>query len=729
MFPTSRLNRIGTLAASSFLTLLIPAGIAAQQQPAAPKPESRPEQTGAQRQPEGVVRITTQLVQIDAVVTDKKGDHRDDLTEDDFELVVDGKRQSLTYFKMIKLPEPKPPAAPPAANAKGAGPTSTMPTRMVAPEDVKRTIAFVIDDLGLSFQSTAAARRALKKFVDEQMQEGDLVGIIRTGRGLGALEQFTSDKRILYTAIERLTWNPFSRDMSANFNAPVTGDDRTMTAEERAREAAEDAENFRETIISGGTLSGINFVVRSLRALPGRKVAVLISDGFRLFGRERDNTLVLERVRRLIDVANRSSVVVYALDGKGLQTLFPTAADNTGALTGPQFAEALARASRANFDSQDGLNFLARETGGFAVFNNNDLNFGIQKALHDTQSYYLVGFDPEDEKFDRKYHSIKLKVKKPGLQVRTRAGFLGVPDPPGKLAAELPVGGQAARDRQILAALFSPFGARDLSLQMTSFFFNDQAAGSFVRSLFYIEPSQLTFKEDPERKGLKTLKMELVAFTFNESGQIVDQHGRAFTLSFDEPRYQTAMRQGIYYTNNFEVKRPGAYQFRAVLRDPETGRLGSAGQFIQVPDLTKNRLSLSGLILAAPDLPAADPKAAPAPAQPPADETQPSPAVRRFSPRGTIAYGAAVYNSTIDPPTGKPRLTQQVEVYHEGQVIYTGPIREVNIPEDTKLIDCQGIIKLTDFPTGDYMMHLIVTDTLAKQKYARTDQWMDFSVR
>src|SRR5262249_18291968 len=139
----------------------------------------------------------------------------------------------------------------------------------------------------------------------------------------------------------------------------------------------------RETVFASGTLGALNFVVRGLRELPGRKSAILISDGFRLFGRNRDNTLILDRVRRLTDLANRSSVVIYSLDAKGLQTLMPTAADNMGGLSGPQIAAGMAQMRQQNFDSQEGLVYLARETGGVAFINNNDLNFGIRRALKD----------------------------------------------------------------------------------------------------------------------------------------------------------------------------------------------------------------------------------------------------------------------------------------------------------------------------------------------------------
>src|SRR5205823_5430207 len=158
------------------------------------------------------------------------------------------------------------------------------------------------------------------------------------------------------------------------------------------------------------------------------------------------NTEVLDRVRRLVDLANRSSVVIYSIDARGLQTLLPTAADNMGGLNARQIHAQISRASQDNFDSQDGLTFIARETGGFAVLNNNDLNLGVQKVLRDSQSYYLLGYDPEDKQFDKRYHSIKVRVKRPGLQVRTRDGFFGVPE---TAARERP----KTRNEQILSAL------------------------------------------------------------------------------------------------------------------------------------------------------------------------------------------------------------------------------------------------------------------------------------
>jgi VWFA-related protein len=727
--------------------LALPAARFAQQTTTTKQPEQTkptPAQAPTQTEQDAVVRISTQLVQIDAVVTDRKGEHVDDLKEDEVELLVDGKKQSLSFFRLVKTKrEPGGDTTPREANTPKPGAPSTMPTRAIAPEKVARTIAFVVDDLGLSFESTAYTRDALKKFVDRQMQEGDLVGIIRTGRGLGALQQFTSDKHILYAAIDKLTWNPLGRDMIPRFGVQDAGSTTGEDAETRQarQEAQQRADDFRETVFSVGTLGAINFVVRGLRELPGRKMVVLISDGFRLFGRDRDNAQVLDNVRRLVDLANRSSVVIYSLDAKGLLPLQPTAADDLSQMTQQQVAERYSQVAQDNFDSQEGLTFVARETGGFAVLNNNDLNLGINRVLRDNESYYLLGFDPEDASFDRRFHNLKVRVKRAGLQVRTRAGFMGVAD-------TAPRPKPRTRDEQILATLYSPFGARDLSLQMTSFFYNvtqppaanppaaqpkpkkdkenqiPAGTTSFVRSVFHIDANKLNFTEGAD--GKKQLKLELITFAFNEQGVITDQHGRSFTLNFDEPQHQSLLKYGILYRADIPIKKPGAYQFRAVLRDPASGKLGSSSQFIQVPDLNKPRLAISGLALAG------EPSKTEANAsQFNQAEWDSSLALRRFPRDASLIYAFVIYNAALSSATKRPELTMQTEIYREGKRIFQGQPRLLEVTEksDLKHLAFAGQLTLKSFVPGDYMLRVVVNDKMAKEKFAQVDQWIDFSVR
>ena len=184
----------------------------------------------------------------------------------------------------------------------------------------------MVDDLGLSWESTSYVRRALKKFVDEQIQPGDLVAIIRTSGGMGALQQFTADKRQLYAAVERVKWNSLGRSGISAF-APM----EPPLPSKDLQAANEDLNRFREDVFAVGTLGAISYVVRGLQELPGRKSILLVSDGFRVYERNdlSKQYLAQDRLRRLIDQANRASVVIYTMNATGLQYFGLTAADST----------------------------------------------------------------------------------------------------------------------------------------------------------------------------------------------------------------------------------------------------------------------------------------------------------------------------------------------------------------------------------------------------------------
>ena len=152
-----------------------------------------------------VVRITTNLVQIDAIVT-KDGKLVSDLKAEDFEIFEDGKKQTITSFSYIS----NLPATSPAVTGTGERDKS-VPAPPLKRDDPRRTLAIVVDDLGLSAESMSQVRRQLRKFVNEQVQPHDLVAIIRTGTQLGALQQFTNDKRLLNRAVDQLRWNPCNR--------------------------------------------------------------------------------------------------------------------------------------------------------------------------------------------------------------------------------------------------------------------------------------------------------------------------------------------------------------------------------------------------------------------------------------------------------------------------------------------------------------------------------------
>lgn len=715
-----------------------PADQSAAQKSASDKDQIKPQKD------DDVVRISVTLVQVDATVTDKNGKPVTDLSSSDFEIYEDGRKQHITNFSFVGArPESVPTPAQPEARTKA--PLAPGPPTRLRPDQVRRTIALVVDDLGLSFESVGAVRDALKKFVDQQMQPGDLVAIIRTGAGMGALQQFTADKRQLYAAIERVRWNmtgrtrvgvfaPIGSEPDSRGRATDAGAGRPDRADSSGGGAIETADELRTEIYAVGTLGALNFVVRGLRELPGRKSVILLSDGFPLYNRDQNSRRVLDSLRRLTDLANRASVVIYTIDARGLQTPMLSAADDVGGMSSEQIEQALDARRQELFDTQQGLQYLAQETGGFAIRNSNDLGRGIKRVLDDQKGYYLLGYVPaystfRPERGQRKFHKITVKVKPAGLNVRTRKGFYGIAEEEVRPARRTPA-------QQVVAALMSPFASGDVHLKLTSLYAHDPKAGSIVRSLLHIDPQDLTFTTKPD--GSHESVIDLLAVTFTDNGRIVQQEGRSYTLNVIDRNFAELMRRGFLYTINVPVKKAGAYQLRVAVRDSSSEHVGSANQFIEVPDIGKNRLTLSGLVLTGSD--PAKRKAAEQAAKQAAnnqegavDDVEPlaGPAMRLLRRGMELDYLFRVYNAQREPKTNQVHLEAQGLLLKDGKPVFTGkpsPL-DVSSQPDLRNIIAFGRLRLgTDLELGEYVLQVIITDKLAKEKYRAATQWMDFEI-
>ena len=298
--------------------------------------------------PEGVIRINVNLVQVDAVVTDARGKPVTNLTADDFEVFQDGKAQTITNFAFVDVRDSRintpfaPPVAPRAQQAKNQPASAPLPPPpSIRPDQIRRTIALVVDDLALAADSSVRVRQSLKKWVDTGMRPGDLVAVLRTSAGMGALQQFTADKRMLYAAIDLVEFH-LGRVGAASF-APVAGSvlETSIPGEPVSTEVDLTLfNNEAQQAYMLGSIGAIQYVLQGLRDLPGRKSMVLFSENMKftyLEGPGIVNTqftsrgLVDERLNKLIDLANRSSVVIYAIDPRGVVYTGLTAEDFTGA--------------------------------------------------------------------------------------------------------------------------------------------------------------------------------------------------------------------------------------------------------------------------------------------------------------------------------------------------------------------------------------------------------------
>ena len=666
-----------------------------------------------------VVRITTNLVQIDAVITDKNGNPITDLKPEELQLTENNRARKITHFSYIAPLSAKP--------AVRDNKSLDVPPERLRPEDVRRTIALVVDDLGLSFPSTHFVRRALKQFVDQQMQPGDLVAIIRTSGGIGALQQFTSDKRQLYAAIDHIKWYAGGRSDVGAFGPATPG---KLGADVDAKN--EELEDFRSDLFAVGTLGAISYVVRGLSDLPGRKSILLISDGFKISDREplshtSRNDRTLQRLEQLIDETSRASVVIHTINAKGLQASsslraedsLADASSSSGARTPDQVEQALRDRGNEAFDLQSGLDYLADETGGMSIRNNNDLAGGIKKIINEP-GYYLIGYRPDQTTFDprtgrRTFHHLSLKVLRAGkFNVRMRNGFFGA------VSENKPKSATATAREQILHALISPFGSAGVPIRLTSLFANDAKVGSFMRSLLHVDGSALTFTDEPE--DWHQAQFDVVAVTVGEDGNIVDEVSRVDRLRVRGEAYQQVLKAGFVYMITVPIKKPGAYQLRVALRDQASERVGSSSQFVDVPDMKKRRLELSGILLSTTQTDQTEPNQTFDPAK--------SAAVRQFRQGENMRYSFVIYNPHVDA-SGQPQLQTQVKLFRDGQPVFTGRAQRFplnNPPDMTRLAGASAIKLGADMSPGEYVLQVIVSDLLAGDKYATTSRWVDFKI-
>jgi hypothetical protein len=384
-------------------------------------------------------------------------------------------------------------------------------------------------------------------------------------------------------------------------------------------------------------------------------------------------------------------------------------------------------ARRKGFQAkQDGLIYLAQETGGISIRNTNDFSGGIKRVLDDQRGYYLIGYRPDEATFDaksrHKRHHLSLKVTRPGkFNVRMRNGFFGINE---EKTEPSPI----TTAQQMLNAVTSPFSSSDVHLQLTSLFGNDAANGSFMRSFLHIDARDLTFKDGPN--GTHECVFDVLAMTFGDNGVRVDHTGQTYTVQLPDAEYRRAMQQGFVFNVTVPIKKPGAYQFRISLRDTATDRIGSAGQFIEVPDLGRKRLALSGILLSGKTL-AAGSTIAPTGKLKPETDPEAGPALRRLKQMMKLEYGLLIYNAALDKASGKPQLTTQIRLFRDGKQVFSGDELPYNLAGQTDLgrLVVAGALELgTDLAPGEYIFQVIVSDTLADKKYRVATQWMDFEI-
>jgi len=717
------------------------------------------------------LRIETELVQIDLVVTDKQGKIVKNLKREDFQVFDNGKPQTITHFSVGTATR--------QANwirTESKSGNKTAPALPTAPPpaaiDVGRYLVLAVDDIHLKAGNLLLAKQTLNKFIDRQLGASDQVAVITTSGQVGMFQQFTNNREALHRAVDRLSaatrkaTNDFDIPRITPYQAELIEDgDRDaleiavqelMVKQNLDRRMATTASQTRARMIiqennslSNATLSTIENTVRDLRGLSGRKVLVLMSDGF-LLGGQRNG--IQYDIRRITDAATRAGVVIYSLDARGLMAM-PETMDasspgffGTGALAGARM-----RIESASIEAErDGMFALAEDTGGKAIFNNNDLNLGLQKILDDTESYYLLAFEPTVSYRDGRFRKLEIKIPgRPELKVRTRKGYFAPDDKaaekserdaakaaekdknktPEKLAGEA----KSAVEKQVTAGLSSLFQRREVPVEIAVTFLNAPGEGIQTDVIAHLEASALKFEQILDRRRAK---VDLIGVVYREDGKSEQSFSEAINLNLRQATYDFTIKNGITYVKRLLLK-PGFYQVRLVARDDGGAQIGTASNWFEVPDLNKKQLTLSSIFFPMAnqlkditDPNQTSPEANGGPGQAP---DRPAVVYRRFKSGSTFDFMVFAYNATPDAK-GTTDLAVQTQIYSGNQLVVATPLKNFvtdsqqapQTPQTDQALRNQGgqaylaRLNLDKFAPGEYELRLLVIDRNAKASAKRT---------
>ena len=689
-----------------------------------------------QKPADDVVRITTELVQTGVVVVDKQGKFVEGLKPEQFLLKVDGQPVTPTFVEHVvagTMREEK-------LETSGAKPGAASAAAM-GPSYRGRTIIFFIDDLHLSADSVQRTRKGILDFVENEMTIEDQVAVASPSGQIGFLERFSDLKPVVRAAVSRLNHKPY--DVRDHEQVPMTeyqairidqGDNsasdyfvtqlmKAMTYKtgvdggmgppsggpanasrapkntagltpEMARRMVKDRASLivrQSESITSGTLGSLESLMRSVSQAPGRKVVFLISDGF--FMNDRSSGFG-DKVHRIADAAVRGGVIVYSVDARGMASTIDASsnrADPTGQLARANVGELAA--------SQDGINALAANTGG-KLFQNTPITAAVNEVLKETSNYYLLAWRPSAE--DQKSPNFKrLEVSiagRPELIVRVPRGFFVVDPKTTEKRNETDSKAEAGSSNSkgvegaIVSALSSPTAKTGLPTRLAVSFIDVPGSGPIITAATQMATDVLGYGPD----GKQPAAIDLAGVVLNDSGK---QAGSFKTRLNVNPLSAPAAAKDptVQYSHKLPLK-PGIYQVRVAARDDRSGRVGSAAQWIEIPDLSSKKLTLSSLLLGGEFIGSN---------QSGSDGQMVFSVDRRFTQGAQMTFLTMIYNAA-----SAPKLDSQIEILRGGQRVVASPVRPIVIENNADLtrIPYGATVALRTLPPGRYVLRITVND-------------------
>jgi VWFA-related protein len=596
----------------------------------------RPSTPTPQDPPPVTFRVEVNYVEIDAIVTDAQGNLISDLTERDFEILEDGRRQTVSAFSLVNIPIDRA-VRPLFADAP------IEPDVVTNTGNEGRMYLIVLDSLHTSPVYALRVKMLAKQFIEENLAANDVAAVVFTRGTSDGSQDFTSNKRLLIQAIDR-----FTGQKSPGRTASLIEQTNSRIGRQPGDPVADPLE-FERSFNARQSMERIRVLSEFMAGVRGRRKAML------LFGEgiEYDYTNilastpasgVLETVRDAIGAATRANVAIYAVDPRGLanpdqELIFannsPGADDRTLGDLGSRSV------AREFFTSQNSLRQLAADTGGMAVLNQNDFTGAFDRIVRDNSSYYVLGYYSTNERRDGRFRTVTVRVNRPGAQVRSRRGYVA---PRGRAPDTTTRPGVSPVAVAALEAMGSPIAVRGVPLRLFAAPIKGEAPNAVVALAIEMDVNGFEFVET---NGTFNDRVELALTAVDALGNQKASTTHSINIAMKPDTLARARARGLRVLTQLDVP-PGRYQFRAGIGEAG-GRTASVIADVDVPDFYKPALAMSGLAVTSSTaldgvtVSAKDPLASFLPA--------PLSATREFSSADTLVLFAEFYENL---PAGSP---------------------------------------------------------------------------
>lgn len=649
------------------------------------------------------LKVQTDIVLTNVVVRDKKtGEVIKGLKASDFQIFENGKPQTIASFDYQNVDEAAVLKEQSTVTGKASIADILNNNFAASPAQLKdhRLIVMFFDLSSMQPEDVDRAVESAQDYVNKKMQPADLVALISMSTGLSMDQDFTADKAALLKGLGK--YNGTEGTGFANGNE---GGNSGGTADDASSFTADDSEY--NALNTDRELYAIRTIAKSLERVDQRKSLLYFSGGLTRQGIENQASM-----RAATNEAVKANMAIYSVDSRGLQALPPVGNASTGSLRGTASYSGGAMQSQldANFGSQEVLATLSSDTGGKAFFDSNDFAPAFQQIQHDTEAYYILGFHSTDTRRDGSYRHLTVKLNRPDAKIDYRPGYYAPADFQHQKTED--------REQALLEQMQSDLPATDVAVYLQALYFRMEDNKFFIPVSLIVPGSQIHVVKNGDRDKAN---IDIMGQVKNAQGIIVGNVRDNVKLALDAA--QQVQRKNIQYSTGFTLA-PGKYHLKFVVRENQTGAMGSFETDLQVPDLKKIPLKMSSIVLASQRVPNTAKKTV-------------SPLVRdgvEWIPNVAHVfrqdqhlyflyevYDPARQKGEAEPATspgltrresGPVRVLTSIEFLSGGVKVYETPLVEaktINIPERGAVV-FQFDVPLTQLKPGAYVCQVTVVD-------------------